>query len=427
MQGWPSYDRAPPLSLPLPFLLASPCWLFIAGLCLMLAGPGQLDRFDPAALAAAHLLALGVLGNAMFGAALQILAVVAGVSFSRPRLLLHALFWPLQLGCGLLAAAFLNGFLPVLLLPAAALLGWALLVFAGVGLHGIAKSPARDATTRGMASALAALLAAAGLGIALAGTLGAAWPLPWKTLLDWHALWALGGWLLGLVMAVAATVVPMFQITPAYPARWMRHAAMIWPASLLASGLGWQLTASWLAWLPAWMAALAFAAMTWRLQRRSRRPGDCGRRFWQMAMAALALGLLAAWLVAADLLAAGWAALSGWLLLFGLGAGAVLGMFYKILPFLLWLDLQRKAQHGARPPATLALLPESAQRRCLFVFSACLAMGCALALGRLPGMAAGVGTCALAALVAWDAGRAVWRYRACARNWRETQAAGVMP
>ncbi|VEB43449.1 Uncharacterised protein [Chromobacterium violaceum] len=166
--------------------------------------------------------------------------------------MLHLLFWPLQLGCGLLAAAFLYGFLPMLLLPAAALLAWSLLMFAGFGLHGVAKSPARDATTRGMASALAALAAAAALGVSLAGSLGAGWPLPWKTLLDWHVLSALGGWLLGLIMAVAATVVPMFQITPAYPACWMRRAAALWPSALLVSGLGWQLTGSWLAWGRPW-------------------------------------------------------------------------------------------------------------------------------------------------------------------------------
>ncbi|OQS45974.1 hypothetical protein B0T49_16835 [Chromobacterium violaceum] len=424
--GWPSYDRAPPLSLPLPFLLASPCWLFVAGLCLAQAGPGPLDRFDPVALAAAHLLALGVLGNAMCGAALQILAVVAGVAFSRPRLLLHLLFWPLQLGCGLLAAAFLYGFLPMLLLPAAALLAWSLLMFAGFGLHGVAKSPARDATTRGMASALAALAAAAALGVSLAGSLGAGWPLPWKTLLDWHVLWALGGWLLGLIMAVAGTVVPMFQITPAYPAGWMRRAAALWPSALLVSGLGWQLTGSWLAWAPAVAVALAFAAMTWRLQLRSRRPGDCGRRFWQMAMAALTLGLFAAW-VAERQSWAGWAALSGWLLLFGLGVCAVLGMLYKILPFLLWLDLQRRAPPGARAPATLALLPEAAQRRCLCACAACLALGCAMAPGGLPALAAGAAVCALAVLAAADAAGAVWRYRACIRGWRVAQAGGVMP
>ncbi|AUH50786.1 hypothetical protein CXB49_08205 [Chromobacterium sp. ATCC 53434] len=427
MQGWPSYDRAPPLSLPLPFLLAAPCWLFAAGLCLAFMPPGPLDRFDPEALAAVHLLALGVLGNAMCGAALQILAVVAGVAFTRPRFLLHVLFWPLQLGCGLLAAAFLHGFSPALLLPAAALLGWALLVFAGVGLHGVASSPARDATSRGIASALAALLAAASLGIALAGTLGAGWPLPWKALLDWHVLSALGGWLLGLVMAVAVTVVPMFQITPAYPARWMRDAAVLWPAALLASGLGWQLGAGPLAGMPASAVAIAFAVMTWRLQRRSRRPADCGRRFWQMAMAALALGLMAAWAAAADWAAAGWAALSGWLLLFGLGVCAMLGMFYKILPFLLWLNLQRKAPPGKRAPATLALLPEAAQRRCLYVCAACLTAGCAQVLGGVPGMAAGAAVCGLAALVAVDAGRAVCRYRACVRSWREAQAGGAMP
>ncbi|AXE33449.1 hypothetical protein [Chromobacterium phragmitis] len=427
MQGWPSYDRAPPLWLPLPFLLASPVWLSAAGLSLAWLSPGPVSRFDPAALAVAHLLALGVLANAMCGAALQVLAIVAGAAFPRPRLLLHVLFWPLQLGCGLLAAAFLNGFSPWLLLPAAALLGWALLAFSAAALAGAWRSPARDATTRGMIAALTALPLTAGLGIALAGTLGAGWPLPWKVLLDWHALWGLGGWLLGLIMAVAATVVPMFQITPAYSASWMRWNAGLWPAALLTSGLGWQLDAGWPAFAPAAAMVAVFVAETLRLQHLSRRSRDWGRRFWQGAMAALALALIAGWRAAQGPADDGWAALGGWLWLFGLGAGAVLGMWCKILPFLLWLDLQRQAPAGARPPATLALLPEAAQRRGWFGYAACLILGCAAALGGAPAVLAGAAVCGLAAMLLRDAARALRRHRNCLLGWREPQAGGAMP
>ncbi|POZ60980.1 hypothetical protein [Chromobacterium alticapitis] len=421
MQGMPSYDRAPPPSLPLPFLLAAPVWLGLAGAALLLADGGAPQRFDPALLAAAHLLALGVLGNAMCGAALQILAVVAGVSYTRPRRLLHGLFWPLQLGCGALALAFLNGFSRPAFLAAGICLAWTLLGLASLGLAGLWRSPARDASSRGIAAALACLILVVALGLTLAGTVADSWPLPWLRLLNLHILFALGGWLLGLIMAVAITVVPMFQITPAYPARWQRFAAATWLAALALAAIGlwlecWPLT------LPACALATAFAWHTGRLQARSRRPQDIGRRFWQCAMAALVLALAAALAQLAGWDAEGLPEAAGWLALFGLGGGAVLGMWYKILPFLLWLDLQKRAPRGRRAPSTLQLLPESAHSRCLALYLIALGLGTAAAAGGAPTAAPAIALLALAACWAWDGSAAMRRYRACRRAWTDSPA-----
>lgn len=421
MQGMPSYDRAPPLWLPLPFLLVAPAWLGLAGAALMLAGAGTPQRFDPALLAATHLLALGVLGNAMCGSALQIMAVVAGVSYARPQGLFRSLFWPLQLGCGALAWAFLAGFSAPAFIMAGACLAYALLGIAARGLAGLARSPSRDATRRGMVVALLSLAIVVGLGLALIGTLAAAWPLPWRRLLDLHVLFALGGWLLGLIMAVAVTVVPMFQITPPYPAGWLRWAAWAWLAALLMAACGLWLE-RWPLLLPAGGLAAAFAWLTWRLQARSRRPQDIGRRFWRWAMAALALSLVMAIAGIVGGAAPGLAEAAGGLALFGLGGGVVLGMWYKIVPFLLWLDLQKRAPRGKRAPSSLQLLPESAHRRCLALYGIALGLGAAAVLGGAPTAAPGVAAMVLATCWCGDGAAAMRRYRICRRCWTAASA-----
>ncbi|UTH73766.1 hypothetical protein [Chromobacterium sp. IIBBL 290-4] len=416
MQAWPSYDRAPPLGLPLPFLLAAPCWLLLTGLCLRAAGEGALDRFDPAALAATHALALGVLGNAMCGALLQILAVVAGMHYPRAAIWRTLGFWGLQIGAAALAGSFLAGFPPFGLILAGGLLGSMLLAFAACGLYGIARSVARDASTQGAALALSALLLAVLLALLLLGVLARGWALPWKILLDAHAIFAAGGWLLGLIMAVAATVVPMFQITPAYPAGWLRLGGKAWLAALAIA------VACLANDLPVWgligpiAIALVFAGLTLSLLRKSRRPQDAGRRFWLGAMICLAGALLLAMAGACGLDRPGLAAACGWLMLFGLGCGAVLGMWCKILPFLFWLDLQKRAPSGCRAPSTLQLLPDSAPRRLFWAYAATVSMGMPAILGLAPLWMAAAALSVLSLLWLACALGSVLRYRTCLRE-----------
>src|SRR3546814_18024726 len=81
-----SYERTPPLSGPLRFLLSAPIFLFLAGALLLWQGPLVLtSSWTPVTLAFTHLLTLGFLTMAMIGALLQILPVVSDIQWPVPQ------------------------------------------------------------------------------------------------------------------------------------------------------------------------------------------------------------------------------------------------------------------------------------------------------------------------------------------------------
>jgi hypothetical protein len=74
-----SLDQAPPIHLPLRLLLTAPWFAVAAGVVLMSVGePALVSRWTPGALALTHLITVGFLGQAMCGALLQMLPVIAG-------------------------------------------------------------------------------------------------------------------------------------------------------------------------------------------------------------------------------------------------------------------------------------------------------------------------------------------------------------
>lgn len=366
MQPMLSFENAPPLWLPFSFFLAAPCWLLLFAAQATGIASGQINA-SPLTLALTHTLALGVLGNVMLGALFQILAVLSGIGPRHPRRWLHGIFWPFQAGCGLLVTAFLTGFTPWLLNLGATLLALTLLVFS-LGLSLIAfKSPARDPSTRGMRLALIGLAVSASLGWTLSNIISRGWALDFNSWLARHILWTSNGWVLMLLISVALTVVPMFQITRAYPS-WLRHFL---PFTLSIAVLSNQ---------PAWVALLAaiFLIATLKLQSASKRPHDMSRKFW---LAAMSLGLVAIglWLqgtlwplsIEQDLR---WR-LIGWLWLAGVGFGTICAMLYKIVPFLIWLALKANKPPRGALPTMQAFIGENAMRHALWAYALWLVSG----------------------------------------------------
>lgn len=372
-----SYEDTPPLSAPLRFFLTAPLFGLLAGLVLIF-DPALLDsRWTPGALAVVHLFAVGFMLHAMLGALLQILPVVAGAAFPAPlrvAALTHVL---LSLGAGSLALGLGSGS-PWAVVSGGVMLGCGLFIFLAASLIGLARAaPAQGAskTPRDLRLALGALALAGAVGIALAIALGKGLALPFglPALVDLHAIWAWMGWGGLLLAATSWVVVPMFQITPAYPAAFTRLwapltlAALVpWSVAMIAD-LGWlKLGAS------AALVALggAFALQTLALQRNSRRSTpDAPFRAFRLSMLAL-LGSLLALLASLIHDAPQWPVLAGVLVLHGTFAGAISAMLYKIVPFLAWLNL---TQARIRAPNMKKLLPDAPIRGQLRLHAAALA------------------------------------------------------
>jgi hypothetical protein len=347
MQRALSFDDGPTLSIPLRFFLTGPLFALAAAVLLLWQGPPAfVSRWSMPALALTHLMTLGFLAMIMCGALLQILPVVAGVNIVAPKYTGALVFGGLTCGTVLLTAAFLS-FAPILFRLAGLSLAFAFLCLLGAvypGLRGCSAGVAA-ATVNTIRLALVSLLITVCLGTAMVASFG--WTLSWPVMeiTSFHAAWGLLGWVALLIIGVAFQVIPMFQATPAYP-----HAAAFPLASLLA------------AWLGAWSAAaflpgesmrtlqsvlalallctlLGFALVTLSLLQRRRRPApEATTHFWRLSMASL-VACCIVYLVSAD----AEPLLLGVLFIVGCAFSAVNGMLYKIVPFLLWYDLQNKS------------------------------------------------------------------------------------
>jgi hypothetical protein len=222
------------------------------------------------------------------------------------------------------------------------------------------------AIVRGMRLALLGLGGTVGLGLLLAVSLAGSQNIALAQLANIHLGWGFLGWGLTLLSAVGAVVVPMFQQTPRYP-HWFERGlgyatlglVLLWS---VAEWAAWERAASALSVGLVLMAAL-FALETLMLQYNSKRSKrDATQRLWQLAMlsvlAACALWLLVqAWPIWDGW--QGWPLLFGTLLLLGGFMSVMVGMLYKIVPFLVWLHLQERGQGRLLAPNMKKVLAET--------------------------------------------------------------------
>lgn len=364
-----SFEQAPPISVPYRFFLTAPWLGVLAGLLLAWQGGDMLAlRWMPATLAATHLMVAGFMLQAMCGAVLQFVPVATGGNIWRPRLIAGIAHPLILLAVLLLASAFMRQ-TPGLFVAAAYsfMAGSGLFVVAtGIGLW---RTPAQGATLFALRIALLALLITVSLGATLAFGLAYGLDLPLPILTDIHAGWGLGGWSLILLAGVSYFVVPMFQLTPAYP-NWLTRTLPL--ALIVFLGL-WSLqlpgldeTVRRLILLGGAVMVGIYAVETLRLQRRRRRKvGDVTLSFFRLAMisALLVVASIVAYVLfpalADDSRTPVW---FGLLMVVGVFVSAINGMLYKIVPFLNWMHLQRIAGLGKPPPNMKQMIAEGQMR-----------------------------------------------------------------
>jgi hypothetical protein len=376
MQPALSFEQAPPISVPYRFFLTAPLFGAVAGLILAVLGPATFQsRWSPGALAMTHLIVVDFMLQAMCGSLLQFVAVVAGANIWRPRVVAAVVHPLITAGAIFLASAFLFE-QRVLFLLAALVFVAALGMFLTVMAVALLRTPARGMSIHVLRLAVLGLLITVALGATLAVTLGLAADLPpgWSLLavINVHVAWGLCGWALMLVIGVSYLVVPMFQLTPAYPG-WFTRALPacllvvlgLWTLQLvpsLGTAQGWQRGVA----LAGVLLAAAYAGVTlWLQSRRRRRQTDVTLILWRGAMLSL-LALAASWIAFAavprlgdDPRAAVWL---GVLALPGLFLSVITGMLYKIMPFLNWLHLQQDGGLGMPLPNMKQMIPERSMR-----------------------------------------------------------------
>lgn len=305
------------------------------------------SRWSPDLLAITHGLVLGFFACVMFGALQQILPVVAGATVPNPQRLSRLTFAFWVPGVLLLMLGFLKS-QPWLFGAAAACLVLAMSYFVFVFGSALMGSVSKSDSVPGMIFALTSLIFAVLLGAYLALGLGGWLPLWRPQGTNIHMSWGLLGWISILLFGIAWQVVPMFQITPPYP-RWVQR---LLPAGMLfllvvrscSAALSWQLLVLFTDGLLALLLAV-FAIQTLSLQRRSvRKIEDAHRLFWRLSCFNMIAAIAIWWL--GSLLDSSWQGktqmLAVCVFLLGGVLAVVVGMLYKIVAFLVWLNLNQE-------------------------------------------------------------------------------------
>lgn len=364
-------EQAPPMSVPFRFFLSAPAFLLLAALILLWRGPEAFESpASPAALAVTHLLTLGFMSMVMMGAFMQMLPVLAGSPIPMARTTGAVTHLGLTLGALSFAAGFLFG-QPWLLQGATVAFGVGLAVFLAAVTTSLARVRVQNSTVRGMWLAALSLLVTAVFGVALALSFGWGAALPNGSVRQLHPAWGLIGWTGLLVVGVAYQVVPMFQITPAYPRSMTRYLGAVvlallgvWSVALWLGDGAWGALAIACA-LALCGAYVLFAVTTIVLQRRrKRRLPDVVLDFWRVGMGSL-IGACVLWALR---VAAPWDmpdgvdVLLGLLVLVGFAGSVINGMLYKIAPFLAWFHLQSLAGLGRLVPNMKKILGDADQR-----------------------------------------------------------------
>ena len=370
MQALLSYDQSPPIAAPFRFFLTAPVFGILAGLLLIWSGPNAfLSRWTPEALALTHLVTAGFMLQVMLGALIQVLPVVAGANMARPLLVARLVHGAITLGALLLFGAFLT-FQPWLFIVSSLCFIAGGLLFVGAAAWAMRGVPSFGPTISGLKTAVSGLTITVALGVAMALGLAGWFDLPLMQLADIHLGWGFFVWGIGLLAAVAYVVVPMFQITPAYPS-WLakRFAQLslvvtaVWTVAVIAGFDGIILSAA----VFMVIAAAAFAGVTLRLQRQSKRSRfDTNQHCWRAAMSCIVLAAMV-WLTASIVPAVGewtgWPILCGVLLMFGGFVSVITGMLYKIVPFLEWLHLQNLGKGVLLAPSMKKIIDEKSMHR----------------------------------------------------------------
>jgi len=351
-----SFEQAPPVSIPLRFFLTAPVFLLLAGATMIATADTLfLSRWSPAALAATHLVTTGFMLQVMLGALFQLLPVAAGAHLPRAVGLARVVHVASALGAVSLAAGFLASDGRFIVIG-----GGLLLLATGLFILASAialwRTPAHSASVVTIRWALVWLsltvLIGALMGLARSGLVDVSM-LQWVRL---HVAAGLVGWGGLLVAGTAYLVVPMFQLTPAYPQRFSRSLARLVSASLT---IGATVDTAW-AWMPTLGTVAGFALMTLdRLRRRRRGRTDMTLHVWYLAMACVLAAVVAS-VAALTIDSAPFIPLfAGALALLGGYVALICGMLYKIVPFIVWLHLQPRRQ---RVPAMTRMLDARAVR-----------------------------------------------------------------
>jgi len=394
-----SFDDMPPLDIPLRFHLTAPVFGLAAAGLLLFEGPAAFtSRWTVGSLGATHLLTLGFMAMVMIGSLFQVIPVLTGRSVPATKVIAPVVHVALSTGVIALSCALIRPN-STLFKAAIALLAIAFASFIVPLVWRVMSIRGGGDSVFAIRLAALSLLGTVVLGVSLAA--GRAWPaleFAFRSWTDIHVLWGLFGWVPLLVMGVSYQVIPMFHVAPAFDSRLARGAPLTVFISLVLLGLARSAALVTPIVTCLCLALVAYAvAAAWVLARRKRKRNDPMVGFWWLALGNLAVGTSFLWFsmvtpLRVPLLAESQAPLLlGAIMVFGFACTVIIGMLQKIVPFLVFLHLQRMCLSNLQamrliPNMNDVIFDRDARGQLRLHIAACIALLLALvwpALGRV--------------------------------------------
>ena len=336
-----SVDQAPPIAAPLRFFLTAPLFGAIAGILILMSDSHTLmSRYSIDSIIVTHSLTIGFFAFVMFGSLTQMLPVLAGAKIDRATPV--TLFSYLMLTFGLIAMIIgLKYELSAFTTAAYICLGIGfitMVVAIGYAMRNVTNI---TATIKGMAASLLFAFFVALMGIFLLYEYASqSISAEHVFVANIHSVWAIFGFSGLLIIGVAFQVLPMFYVAPKFKQFCKKRVVILISIGLLiwlVSNLYFETyTLVGKLWIS--MFYWAFATTVWlKFNRRKRPISDITVWYWRASSIFLTLGSFLwifdeffkhEYIVMVAILIGG-----------GFILSIMIGMLYKIVPFLVWFHL----------------------------------------------------------------------------------------
>jgi len=335
-----SLEQAPPISAPLRFYLTAPLFAILAGVLLLLSDASVLQsRYSIDSIVITHAITIGFMSFVMLGSLTQMLPVLAGVKMYRVELITKTSHLALVFGT-LFMIMGLKFEMPLLNTLAIILFASGFFAMIIVILMAIKKVKNFTPTVTGMSVSLIFALFSVLMGVFLLFSyIDADAEIYRNIVANTHSVWAIFGFAGVLIVGVTFQVLPMFYVAPKFKDFYQKRVILFISLSLVL----WMITSLFYEaysvvaklWLVLFFASFA-AIFLQKIKNRKRKVSDITLLYYKTSSIFLAFGSLF-WIVDEYYFSEHIVVTS--IFIGGFILSIMIGMLYKIVPFLIWFHL----------------------------------------------------------------------------------------
>ncbi len=336
-----SIDQAPPIAAPLRFFVTAPFFGMVAGIFLFFSNASVLmSRYSIDSIIVTHVITIGVFGFIMLGALTQMLPVLASAKIPRVKIVSFLAYLLLVLGLFFMTSGLKIANKELLWL-ASLFLGSGFLLLISSMLYALKGVVHFTASIKGMMVSLvfACLIVVMGIYL-LYGYAQDSMTSTHLIVANIHSVWAIFGFAGILIIGVAFQVLPMFYVAPRFKQFCKKRVVYLISSGLILWMLFNLFAFQYELYAKLWIATFfwAFATTVWiKFNKRKRPISDITVWYWRSASLFLTMGSFL-WIFD-EFYKHEYIVMVGILIGGGFILSIMLGMLYKIVPFLVWFHL----------------------------------------------------------------------------------------